>query len=178
MSALFAQWHANFNEAIATIEGFRVHDHADMRHLTRWLMETSANPYGYLPSEWARSLTNAQDFAGLLHAIHHALVDDGEITFVAVSGRPMIVFANREEIGNVELRGEVEREADERRGTQPTYQFIDGVNSFIDRQDRYEAHRAARIELAELRNSKSISMDEWRARALALDAAYEQSIQA
>lgn len=170
------RWRASFEAALEKIERYRNDDHPDMRLVTRWLMDTEANPYGFIERGYARSFESAEGFAGLLHTIHHALVDDGEITFVAVNGRPMIVFANREEIGCVELRSEVEQMAAERRGIETVYDFIDGVAAFIDRQDRYENHRAARISLADLRREKTITVDEWRVRAQALDAEYEQSI--
>lgn len=169
-------WRERFEAALEKIERYRDDEHADMRLITRWLMETKANPYGYLHRSDARSLDSAVDFAGLLHTIHHALVDDGEITFVAVSGRPMMVFAERDEIGHVELRLTAEREADERRGTQPTYEFIDGVAAFIDRRDRYEAHRAALIDLSERRNAKEMTTEEWRIERQRLEEVYVENI--
>ncbi len=165
-------WRQRFEAALERIERFRNDENNDMRLITRWLMETDANPYGFLQKSHARCLESAEDFAGLLHAIHHALVDDGEICFVAVNGRPMIAFANRDEIGCVELRSEVEQMAAEKRGIETTYDFIDGVAAFIDRHNRYEAHRAAHIALADLRRGKTITVDEWRVKAQALDAEY------
>jgi hypothetical protein len=53
---------------------------------------------------------------------------------------------------------------------------IDGVAAFIDRQDRYEANRAAHIALADLRRAKTITIDEWRIKAKELDHEYERSI--
>ncbi len=177
MAVSFDDWREKFDGALERIERFRNDDTPDMRLITRWLMETEANPYGFIERGYARAFESAEGFAGLLHSIHHALVDDGEITFVAVNGRPMIVFANREEIGCVELRSEVEQMAAERRGIETVYDFIDGVAAFIDRQDRYEAHRAAHIALADQRRAKTISIDEWRALAKELDADYERSFQ-
>ncbi|NTF23516.1 hypothetical protein G6L37_34665 [Agrobacterium rubi] len=170
------QWRESFEDALAKIEGYRNDENESVRLLTRWLMETEANPYGYQMRGYAMLLQSAEGFAGLLQTIHHALVDDGELTFVVVSGRPMMVFAARDEIGFVELRSEVEILANERDGTEPTYEFLNGVQAFIDRQDRYEAHKAARIELAGRRNARAITMEEWRVRAVELEDAYERSI--
>jgi hypothetical protein len=176
MAVSFDDWRERFDGALERIERFRNDDTPDMRLITRWLMETEANPYGFIERSYARAFESAEDFAGLLHTIHHALVDDGEICFVAVNGRPMIAFANRDEIGYVELRSEVEVAIAERRGIETKYDFIDGVTAFIDRQDRYEAHRAAHIALGDLRRAKTITVDEWRAQAKELDADYERSI--
>lgn len=65
--------------------------------LVQWMMATDANPYAYLPHNWAGSTTNAEMFASLLHCIHHALYDDGDITFVTVNNEPRIVFVWRHE---------------------------------------------------------------------------------
>lgn len=177
MAVSFDNWRERFEGALERIEQYRNDETPDMRLITRWLMDTEANPYGFLERSYARFFETAEGFAGLLQIIHHALVDDGEISFVAVNGRPMIVFAHRDEIGCVELRSEVEVAIAERRGIEVKYDFIDGVAAFIDRQDRYEAHRAARITLGDLRRTKTITIDEWRIRASELDAAYERSIQ-
>lgn len=67
-----------------------------MDKLVKWMLETDANPYSYLPEEWASAFGSAQGFASLLHYIHHAVYDDGEITFVRVNGGPRIVFACHE----------------------------------------------------------------------------------
>jgi hypothetical protein len=171
------RWRDSFEAALEKIERYRNDSDPDMGLITRWLMETEANPYGFIERGYARAFESAEGFAGLLHTIHHALVDDGEICFVAVNGRPMIVFANRDEIGYVELRSEVEVAIAERRGIETKHDFIDGVAAFIDRRDRYEAHRAAHIALGDLRRAKTITVDEWRVQAKELDAGYERSIQ-
>lgn len=177
MAVSFDAWRERFEGALERIEQYRNDETPDMRLITRWLMETEANPYGFIERGYARFFENAEGFAGLLQIIHHALVDDGEICFVAVSGRPMIVFAHRDEIGCVELRSEVEVAIAERRGIEVGYDFIDGVSAFIDRQDRYEAHRAAHVALADQRRAKAITLDEWRIQARELDVGYERSIQ-
>jgi hypothetical protein len=169
-------WRDSFEAALEKIEQYRNDPDPDTRLITRWLMETEANPYGFIERGHARAFESAEGFAGLLHTIHHALVDDGEICFVAVNGRPMIVFANRDELGYVELRSEVEVAIAERRGIETAYDVIDGVAAFIDRQDRYEANRAAHIALADLRRAKTITIDEWRIKAKELDYEYERSI--
>ena len=66
-----------------------------MHLLVRWMLETDANPYGYLQEAWATSTYSSTGFASLLSVISHAVLDDGDITFVAVNGEPRIVFAHK-----------------------------------------------------------------------------------
>jgi lysyl-tRNA synthetase class I len=127
-----------------------------------------SNPYDYLVLSDARSFDSAERFAGLLHSIHHALVDDGEISFVAVNRRPMIVFADRNELGNVELRSDVERQIAERRGYETKIEIIDGVAAFIDRRARFEVDRKAKSALFQSYRSGEIDQTEYRARYDAL----------
>jgi hypothetical protein len=74
-------------------------DSPPMNELVRWMIETDANPYSYLPHNWAHSLETATDFESLLNQLHHALYDDGDVTFVTVDGCPRIVFANQYDEG-------------------------------------------------------------------------------
>lgn len=67
---------------------------APMDGLARWLLETDVNPYGFLPPEWAGATGSAQGFLGLLDHLHHALYDDGDVTFCMVNDEPRIVFAH------------------------------------------------------------------------------------
>lgn len=64
----------------------------EMQAITRLLLETDANPYSYLPNLWAGHLDSATDLESLLHMIHHALYDDGEISYPVVNGEPRIRF--------------------------------------------------------------------------------------
>lgn len=93
MKEKFEIWRESFQASIDKIAGYHADVDLDMQRLTRWLMETATNPYDFLTPSDAATFRSADLFAGLLHSIHHALVDDGEITFVAVNGRPMIVFS-------------------------------------------------------------------------------------
>lgn len=83
----------NYDEAIETINGF-LEGPESMTELTKWLMTTDANPYSYLDHTWAGMSQTAEGMASLLNYIHHAVVDDGDITFVEVNGEPRIVFAH------------------------------------------------------------------------------------
>lgn len=86
-------------DAVADIRRLLDDKDEDVRVLVRWLMETEHNPYGFLPEGWANGWSSAQGFAGLCFSIHHALVDDGDIEFTTVDGRPRIAFLHHSEKG-------------------------------------------------------------------------------
>jgi len=52
--------------------------------LARFILTTDINPYQFLPRGWENCLYSAQSTEGLLHTIHHALVDDGDLIWVDV----------------------------------------------------------------------------------------------
>lgn len=89
------------DDALDTIEQFlnNTTDSPPMNELVRWMLETDANPYGYLPHGWAGSVSTATGFQSLLHNLHHALYDDGDVTFVTVDDQPRIVFAHQYDDG-------------------------------------------------------------------------------
>lgn len=68
-------------------------------HLLKWLLNTSHNPYSIFVDEcWAGALGTASGFHSLCNMIHHALVDDGEISFVQVENSdPQIAFVWKHE---------------------------------------------------------------------------------
>jgi hypothetical protein len=89
----FETFKKNYEEAIETINTF-LEGPESMTELTKWLMTTDANPYSYLDHTWAGMTQSAEGMAGLLNYIHHAVVDDSDITFVKVDNEPRIVFAH------------------------------------------------------------------------------------
>ena len=93
----FEKFQANYDEAIKTIKQLQGPSEYEpqMNGLVNWLLETDANPYSYLPEGWAGSISSAEGFASLLGVIHHAVYDDGDITFVTVNGEPRIVFVHK-----------------------------------------------------------------------------------
>ena len=90
----FETFKKNYDEAVQTINTF-LEGPESMTELTKWLMTTDANPHSYLDHFWAGMSATAEGMADLLNYIHHAVVDDGDITFVKVNGEPRIVFAHR-----------------------------------------------------------------------------------
>lgn len=85
------EFERNYQEALATIERYRTAGD-DMSVLVEWLLNTEVNPYGFLSDAWAGNFSSAQGFASFLSCLHHALYDDGDVTFVKVNGQPRIVF--------------------------------------------------------------------------------------
>ena len=93
---MFQKFKDSYDKAIKDIERYLTPDNGcDMQLLVRWMLETDANPYSYLPKNWADAVNYAEGFASLLGYIHHAAFDDGDITFVTVNGEPKIVFASQ-----------------------------------------------------------------------------------
>jgi hypothetical protein len=89
-------------------------------------------------------MSDAVGFASLCGHIHHALVDDGEINFIAVNGSPRITFLERW-IEGFEDRVLTDQERDFKangiggRKREYTVSYFDGVASFIAAADLYEA---------------------------------------
>ena len=83
-----------YEEAVESIHRF-IDDPSDMNELAAWLMTTDASPYSYLQEGYASMMSTAEGCDGLLATIHHAVYDDGDITFVKVDDAPRIVFAHK-----------------------------------------------------------------------------------
>lgn len=165
----FARFEKAYNEALATINRFLNDDSTcDLRKLTAWLMNTDANPYSFLPHAWAGSLGAAESFAGLLHHIHHAVYDDGDICFVTVNGEPRIVFAHpadKDFRGRVLTEQERDMAARPRRSVQYDIDVLDiDANSFGDVYDAWHANwvRECFISDAEQFNSVEYAASHYR----------------
>lgn len=85
-----------YKEAVGAIERFLIPTNYSppMDGLVRWMLTTDANPHSFLQEGYGGALSTAEDFAALLGTLHHALYDDGDVTFVTVDGEPRIVFAH------------------------------------------------------------------------------------
>ncbi len=83
-----------YEESVKSIHRF-IDDPSDMNELAAWLMTTDASPYSYLQEGYAGMMSTSEGCAGLLATIHHAVYDDGDITFVKVDSAPRIVFAHK-----------------------------------------------------------------------------------
>ena len=99
---LQAEWTKSFQEAMTSVERSITSsptddkDLAGFKALSKWLMETPHNPYNFMPRgyEGYRSSPYAAD--SVLGLLHHALIDDGEVSFVKMmrQGEVVRVFMN------------------------------------------------------------------------------------
>jgi hypothetical protein len=103
-----------YEEAVESIHRF-IDDPSDMNELAAWLMTTDASPYSYLQEGYAGMMSTAEGCAGLLTTIHHAVYDDGDITFVKVDSAPRIVFAHSHDDNFRELVLSVQEQEIEKR---------------------------------------------------------------
>lgn len=77
--------------ALANIERHLTNENS-MQPLVAWMLSTEIDPYVYLPEGVASNTDSSTGFSNLLNLIHHALYDDGEITFATLNGQPRIAF--------------------------------------------------------------------------------------
>ena len=83
----------NYKKAVEHINRCLTDDkYPELQAITKLFMETDVNPYGFLPEHFAGGFDTAGGMSSLLGAIHHALYDDGDISFPIVNGEPRIVF--------------------------------------------------------------------------------------
>lgn len=138
MTARIEAMERNHREALASIEQFRAHAEPEMRAITEHLLETDANPYGFLPHEWAGSVETSTGFASLLSMIHHALYDDGDISFPIVNGEPRIalVWRNEEKYSSLVL-SEMEQDMQTRWGSEYKIEQCKDVMDFVTRHKQY-----------------------------------------
>ena len=88
IAELQQQWQKSFEEALTSIEHSitpEPNDYPDLiayKTLSKWLLETSVSPYEFMPQGWEGFRYNPFSTDSLLSMIHHALIDDGEVSFV------------------------------------------------------------------------------------------------
>ena len=146
----FQKFEKAYNEAIDSIT-LMLSDEDDVGLLANWLMDTDHNPYSFLPEAWAGAMGTAEGFASLLHMIHHALVDDGDISFPVVNGEPRIAFVWKHEdnardyiLTNQEKQMDTDGRMRAWRGLNPEesmYEitWLESVSEFIEQRDLYQA---------------------------------------
>ncbi len=95
----FDEFKKNYECAVADISiQLSNKDHAEYNHLVNWLFNTKHNPYGIFANKGsASSMESAEYFAGLCMMIHHAMLDDGDISFPLVNDQPRIAFVCKHE---------------------------------------------------------------------------------
>ena len=142
----FDRFQKAYDDAILYIQKSLEPDNFEphMHKLVQWMLETDANPYGYLPHSFAGMVETAEGFMLLIRHIHHAVYDDGEITFVKVNDQPRIVFARSDDPDfrqNVLTETEQHMENIENRKFRVKYKItvLDiEPNEFPDLYDAYE----------------------------------------
>jgi hypothetical protein len=81
-------WQESFDKAVATIEDYLTPENDDypekvkFRQLANWLMENTHDEYSYMPMGYQNFRSNPFETVSLLSTLHHALLDDGEVSFV------------------------------------------------------------------------------------------------
>ena len=97
-------------DAVASVEGWLAgekgesKEEAGFRKLARWMLSGAVSPWEYMPAQDADFLENPFEAARVLAKIHHALCDDGEVSFVRLSAggealRWLMVFADPSDPG-------------------------------------------------------------------------------
>lgn len=82
------KWAKSFEQTIKSIENSITPSSQDDKELSQfkilsnWLITTDITPYAFLSEKEAQYLSNPFDTDKLLKKIHHALTDDGDISFV------------------------------------------------------------------------------------------------
>ena len=110
----------------------------EMRALTELLLETEANPWCYLPEYWAGCTESSSGMYALLNNIHHALYDDGDISFPIVNGRPQIVFVWKNEKNYADyVLSETQKQFRDERGVEYEIEFCKDALDFVARHKEF-----------------------------------------
>ena len=82
------EWQISFNDTIQNIENSIIEKNDDypeliqFKALSKWLISNTYNPYSYMPKGYENFLSNPFDTDNLLKTLHHAICDDGDVSFV------------------------------------------------------------------------------------------------
>ena len=138
MNKKIALMEKNHQEALDFIKKSCESDKPEMQAITKYLLDTDANPYGFLPPAWAGAMTTSTGFASLLGMIHHALFDDGDISFPVVNKEPRIAFVWRHEKNYEDyVLSEQEKQLKEKFGSEYRIEHCENVLDWISRHKDY-----------------------------------------
>lgn len=171
MNARIKAMEQRHQEALAAIEQFRTHSEPEMRAITEYLLETDANPYSFLPNGWGSALDTSTSFDRFLSVIHHALYDDGDISFPIVNGAPRMAFVwrNEDNYANYVL-SDTEKNLQEMYGTEYKIEQCQGVMDWIARHREYQRRMIRRAVEEEFYEdnlvTQNIYLREWFERSL------------
>jgi hypothetical protein len=132
------QLEKNHTKYMEGIKKYAVSDQPEMRALTDLLLETEANPWGFLPEVWASCTESSSGMYSLLNNIHHSLYDDGDISFPIVNGEPRIAFVwkGEDNYANYVL-SETEKRMRDQYDSEYTIEFCTDALDFVARHKEY-----------------------------------------
>ena len=107
-SYLKEQWNNSFDKAVASIEDFLTPHSNDYQELTElktlcsWLITTQVSAYDFMPNGYKNFCSDPYSTNSLFKLIAHALLDDGDISFVTMKlddkiMRVFMIFCCRQE---------------------------------------------------------------------------------
>ncbi len=113
---------------------------SELAALTAYLMETDANPWGFMPRGWEGSAETSTGFASFLGVLRHALYDDGDLSFPIVNGEPRIAFVCKHEDSYEDLvLSDTEKTFRTEHGRTYEITFATGALDFIERHRKYHS---------------------------------------
>ena len=150
----FKQWRDSVEKSLDFISEMYEED-SETGHITRWLLDFDGNPYSLCPSEYVGNCFGSPlTFEGLIHAFHHAFVDDGDVSFPVVGGKPQIVFVHKYESNFREYAlNSAQKEMEKRDSDRYHYEitFLDNVYDFTKAFDEYRVKDLRRCFLWDAR---------------------------
>lgn len=144
----YEEYNQSHEEAIARIEEMTTDE--KFGPFATWLVETTHSSWGFYPAGWQNSTATASGMANLLGTIHHALYDDGDISFfVCPNMTPRFGFFNRNDwtdIDPVDAMGNSDYTTLVKKGISlgDDITFLDGPAEFIAAIEKYKLEWAER----------------------------------
>jgi hypothetical protein len=83
-------WQKTFDKSVASIEKYLTPeandypDAANFRELAKWLLDNPYSGYDYMPNGYKNYKSTPFETESVLSTLHHALLDDGEVSFVKI----------------------------------------------------------------------------------------------
>jgi hypothetical protein len=109
----------------------------EYKALVNFIVTTTTNPYSFMPKGWEGSIGSSTGFSSFLGVLHHAMIDDGELTMLSDDTcelHPKLLFVDRFDLSK----------EDKLYGT-----ILDSVVDFIEAIKAHETFQAERNERME-----------------------------
>jgi hypothetical protein len=98
-----AQFEKQFNDAKEVYHEI-MRGENDAALLFKWMVENDINAHSVFHDPFASSCYTLEGFVGMYRTLHHALFDDGDVTFVKTKiHSPMVVFIWKNETNFMQL---------------------------------------------------------------------------